>query len=457
MTDLQHEQRHQMMTTEPVNRLITKLAIPTILAMLVTSIYNMADTYFVSQLGTSASGAVGIVFPIMTMIQAIGFMLGNGGGNTLSRYLGAKKNHEAEQVASTAFFTSIFLGLILMIIGQLFLNKLMVLIGATDTILPYAHQYGFYILLGAPYMAASFTLNNLLRSQGNSISSMIGIMVGGIINIILDPIFIYTFGFETAGAAIATIISQFISFLILLYFINSKNSIVKIKFKNFTLQWKIFREIFSVGLPSFYRQGLASIAMILLNAQAGIYGDAAISAMTIVTRIYQFIFSSCLGLGQGFQPVCGYNYGAKRYDRVKQGFWFFVKVVIVVFSIISLLAIFNASSIMAIFRRNDPEVIAIGTKALIFYCLSIPLLSWTVACNITSQAIGKSIYASIISLSQQGLFFIPAILLLPRYIGITAIQVSIPLANLLTFLISIPIGIKLLQELNTSSKKETNI
>ena len=456
MTDLQHEQRHQMMTTEPVNKLITKLAIPTILAMLVTSIYSMSDTYFVSQLGTSASGAVGVVFPIMTMIQAIGFMLGNGGGNTLSRYLGAKKNNEAEKVASTSFFISIFLGLILMIFGLIFLDKLMILIGATDTILPYARQYGFYILLGAPYMAASFTLNNLLRSQGNSVSSMIGIMIGGILNIILDPIFIYVFDFQTAGAAIATIISQLVSFMILLYFINSKSSLVKIRYKEVTLKWKLLREIFSVGLPSFYRQGLASIAMILLNAQAGIYGDAAISAMTIVARIYQFIFSSCLGLGQGYQPVCGYNYGAKKYDRVKEGFWFFVKVVIIVFSIISVLAIFNASSIMTIFRRDDPEVIAIGAKALIFYCLSIPLLSWTVACNITSQAIGKSIYASIISLSQQGLFFIPTILILPHFVGLTAIQISIPLANLLTFLISIPIGINLLRELSTANIKETN-
>lgn len=453
MSKTQQEQKHHMMINEPIDKLIIKMAIPTVIAMLVTSIYNMADTYFVSQLSTAASGAVGVVFPLMTMIQAIGFLFGNGGGSTVSRYLGAKKTEEADQVASTAFFSSLFMGCLLTIFGLLFLDELINLLGSTETIFPYAYQYGSWILFGAPYMAASFTLNNLLRGQGNAFYSMIGITVGGILNIILDPIFIFAFGFETAGAAIATIISQFVSFVLLFYMINSKKSLVRIRFKSIRFKHTILGEIIKVGMPSFYRQGLASIANVLLNTQAAFYGDPTVAAMSIVSRIYMFIFATSLGLGQGYQPVCGYNYGAKEYKRVKQAFWFFVKTVTVIFVIVSSIAFIFAPSILAIFRKNDPEVIAIGSTALRFYALPLPLLSWTLACNMTSQSTGKSLYATVISISQQGLFFIPIIVFLPKYLGLTAIQIGIPLANLLTFLISIPIGIKLLSEFSHQKSK----
>ena len=452
MSKTQQEQKHHMMINEPIDKLIMKMAIPTVIAMLVTSIYNMADTYFVSQLSTAASGAVGVVFPLMTMIQAIGFLFGNGGGSTVSRYLGAKITDEADQVASTAFFSALFMGSLLTIFGLFFLDELINLLGATDTIFPYAYQYGSWILFGAPYMAASFTLNNILRGQGNAFYSMIGITVGGILNIILDPIFIFTFGFETAGAAIATIISQFVSFVILFYMINSKKSLVRIRFKSIRFKYTILGEIIKVGMPSFYRQGLASIANVLLNTQAAFYGDPTVAAMSIVSRIYMFIFATSLGLGQGYQPVCGYNYGAKEYKRVKQAFWFFVKTVTIIFVIVSSIAFIFAPSILAIFRKNDPEVIAIGSTALRYYALSLPLLSWTLACNMTSQSTGKSLYATVISISQQGLFFIPIIVFLPQYLGLTAIQIGIPLANLLTFLISIPIGIKLLNEFSHQKK-----
>ena len=454
MNKTQQEQKHHMMINEPIDKLIIKMAIPTVIAMLVTSIYSMADTYFVSQLSTAASGAVGVVFPLMTMIQAIGFLFGNGGGNTVSRYLGAKRTEEADQVASTAFFSAIFLGSLLTLFGLFFLDDLINLLGATDTIFPYAYQYGSWILFGAPYMAASFTLNNLLRGQGNAFYSMIGITVGGILNIILDPIFIFALSFETAGAAIATIISQFVSFSILFYMINSKKSLVKISIKSVRFKHTILGEIIKVGMPSFYRQGLASIANVLLNTQAAFYGDPTVAAMSIVSRIYMFIFATSLGLGQGYQPVCGYNYGAKEYKRVKQAFWFFVKTVTIIFVIVSSIAIVFAPSILAIFRKNDPDVIAIGATALRFYALSLPLLSWTLACNMTSQSTGKSLYATVISISQQGLFFIPIIIFLPRYLGLTAIQIGIPLANLLTFLISIPIGIKLLNEFTHQKSKQ---
>ncbi|MEA5018724.1 MAG: MATE family efflux transporter [Erysipelotrichaceae bacterium] len=446
MTNTQQEQRHEMMIKTPVDKLIMKMAIPTVVAMMISSIYNMADTYFVSQLSTAASGAVGIIFPLMSMIQAIGFLFGAGGGSTVSRYLGAKKNIEAQQVASTAFYFSLLAGSLLTFFGLFFLNDLIMLLGATPTIFPYAHSYGLFILIGAPYMAAAFTLNNLLRSQGNAFKSMIGITVGAVLNIVLDPIFIFAFNMETSGAALATIISQLVSFIILFNMINDKDSLIRIRFKDIRLSANILGEIIRVGMPSFFRQGLASLSAVLLNTQARVYGDSLIASMSIVSRIYMFIFSTSLGLGQGYQPVCGYNYGAKEYQRVKDGFWFFVKTVTLIFIIVSSIAYIFAPSIIAIFRRNDPEVILIGSQALRYYALSIPFLSWTIACNMTSQATGKSLYASIISIAQQGLFFIPIVLILPQYIGMQAIQMTIPLANTLTFLITIPIGAVLLKE-----------
>lgn len=446
MTNTQQEQRHEMMIKTPVDKLIMKMAIPTVVAMMISAIYNMADTYFVSQLSTAASGAVGIIFPLMSMIQAIGFLFGAGGGSTVSRYLGAKKNIEAQQVASTAFYFSLLAGSILAIFGLFFLNDLIMLLGATSTIFPYAHSYGLFILIGAPYMAAAFTLNNLLRSQGNAFKSMIGITIGAVLNIILDPIFIFGFNMETSGAALATIISQLVSFIILFNMINDKDSLIRIRFKDIRLSANILGEIIRVGLPAFYRQGLASLSSVLLNTQARVYGDSLIASMSIVSRIYMFIFSTSLGLGQGYQPVCGYNYGAKEYQRVKDGFWFFVKTVTLIFILVSSLAYIFAPEIIAIFRRNDPEVILIGSQALRYYALSIPFLSWTIACNMTSQATGKSLYATIISIAQQGLFFIPIVLILPQYIGMQAIQMTIPLADTLTFLITIPIGAVLLKE-----------
>lgn len=315
------EEKYIRMTETPVPRLITTLAIPTIVSMLITSIYNMADTFFVSQIGTSASGAVGISFSLMAIIQAIGFTLGQGSGNYISRLLGQKDTEYASKVAATGFFTALFIGSGLAAMGLLLLDPLVYALGATKTIAPYAKDYIRFILIGMPYMAASFVLNNILRFQGSAFYAMLGIGTGGIINIALDPLFIFGFKMGTGGAALATIISQFISFCILFH--NSGvGGTIKIRFKDFTPKWVIYKEILRGGLPTFYRQCLGSISMICLNFSAGPYGDAAIAAMSIVTRVFQFAMSAMLGFGQGFQPVCGFNYGAKRFERVQEGFWF---------------------------------------------------------------------------------------------------------------------------------------
>lgn len=440
------EQKYLMMTQEPINRLVWSLAVPTIISMLITSIYNMADTFFVSQINTSASGAVGIAFALMAIIQAIGFTFGNGSGNYISRLLGQKKGEYASKVAATGFFSAFFLGVVLSAAGLLFLDPLIYALGATRTIAPYAKEYVRFILIGMPYMAASFVLNNILRFQGSAYFAMLGIGAGGIINIALDPIFIFGLGMGTGGAALATIISQFISFCILFYY-SGRSGNIRIQFRNFTPQWKIYKEILRGGLPSFYRQSLGSIAMIALNFSAGPFGDAAIAAMSIAARVFQFAISAMLGFGQGFQPVCGFNYGARRYDRVLEAFWFCVKASTAALIAISVLLFAVSPQIVSAFRREDLEVIEIGTRALRFQSLSFPLSAWIIMINMLLQTIGKGTQASIVAIARQGLFFLPAVLVLPHMFGITGVQLSQPVSDVLSFSLTLLVGISNLKEI----------
>ena len=304
-TDSKNEQQYIKMTATPVGRLISSLAIPTIISMLVTAVYNMADTYFVSQIGTSAAGAVGIVFSLMALIQAVGFALGMGAGSNISRLLGQKNEERAQVLAATAFYTSIFLGLLLTVFGLKYISGLMTALGATPTILPYAIDYAKYILMGAPIMCASYVLNNVLRAEGKATFSMIGISFGGVLNIVLDPIFIYSMGLGISGAAIATVLSQLISFLILLSCFLRKQTIIRLNIRKVATDVETYLLIIKTGLPSLFRQGLASISTVMLNVNAAVYGDAAVAAMSIVSKCFMLIFSSLIGFGQGFQPVVG--------------------------------------------------------------------------------------------------------------------------------------------------------
>jgi len=445
------EDKFRRMTQEPVNRLVISLAIPTIISMLITSVYNMADTFFVSQIGTSASGAVGVAFSLMALIQAIGFTFGMGSGNYIARLLGQKNEKYASQVAATGFFTALLFGGLLAALGLILLDPLVYALGATDTIAPYAKDYIRYILIGMPYMAASFVLNNLLRFQGSAFYAMLGIGAGGLLNIVLDPIFIFGMNMGTGGAALATIISQFVSFGVLLY--NSERyGIIKIRPGDFSPRWRIYKEILRGGLPSFYRQSLGSVAMIALNFSAGPFGDAAIAAMTIVTRVFQFAISAMLGFGQGFQPVCGFNYGARRYDRVMSAFWFCVKASTVVLIATSTVLFVFSTQIITLFRREDMEVIAIGTLALRLQCFGFPLSAWVIMTNMLLQTIGKGTQASIVAISRQGLFFLPAILILPKLFGILGVQMSQPVSDLFAFLITIPMGANVLKELRAQQQ-----
>lgn len=449
---MEHNEKFSMMTQTPVHVLIPKLAVPTIISMLTTSIYNMADTFFVSQIGTSAAAAVGVMFSLMAIIQAIGFTFGMGCGSFISRSLGRKDVKSAEKAGAIAFFTAVAMGLLLAFFGLLFIDKLVVLLGATETIAPYAKDYGKYILIGAPYMCGSFVLNNILRSQGNAVRSMVGITTGGVLNVILDPILIFVFNMGISGAAIATIISQFISFIILIAQCNYIDGSIKVKISNYEFSPEMYKEIIKTGMPTFYRQGLASFAAILMNISASPFGDSAIAAVSIVTRIVMFINSALIGFGQGFQPVCGFNYGAKKYDRVLEAFWFCAKVAFIALAILGFIGFVFAPGIISLFRANDPDVINVGSLTMRFQCMILPFSSFTVIVNMTLQSLGYGWKASIMASGRQGLFFIPTIMILPRIIGITGIETSQAIADFLTFILAIIMIRSVLRELKQADK-----
>ncbi len=455
VTVSREEKQFKRMTEAPVRPLILKLAVPTIISMLVTAIYNTADTYFVSQLGKSASGAVGVVFSLMAVIQAIGFTLGMGSGSVISRALGVRDGKKADEYASTAFFTAVFLGVLLTVFGSIFIKSLMGLLGATETILPYAEAYASYILYGAPVMIGSFVLNNILRAEGKAKFSMIGLSAGGVLNIILDPIFVFTLGLGISGAAIATLISQCVSFAILLGCFLLKKSIINLSLRNISRKAGVYFEIIKTGAPSFCRQGFASISTILLNNQAGVYGDAALSAMSIVSKIFMLMFQVGLGIGQGYQPVAGYNYGAKKWKRVREAFIFTFTASTAVMLVFGAAAVIFAPKIIPLFI-DDAEVIKTGAAALRYQGAIMPLLPINVMCNMTFQSIGKKVPAALLSCCRQGIFFIPCILILPAIFGLGGVVVTQALSDLLTNLISIPFGISFLRSVKRFEREENN-
>lgn len=447
------EEKFRRMTGSPVEKLIPSLAVPCIISMLVTSFYNMADTFFVGQLkSNAATGAVGVAFSMMAIIQAVGFFFGHGSGNYISRELGKKNYSEAEKMAATGFFSSFAAGTLIMIIGEIFIEELAVLLGSTETILPYTVSYLRAILLGAPWITASFVLNNQLRFQGNASYAMVGITLGAVINIALDPLLIFVFDLGIAGAGYATVISQFISFCILLYGMQKKGH-VKLRFSNIQFNFFYYKNIFGGGVPSLARQGLASVATISLNHAAGPYGDAVIAAMGVVQRIAMFGASTMIGFGQGFQPFCGFNYGAGLYKRVKEGFYFCVKTSVVFLLLISAVGFAFAPEIISLFR-DDPEVIKVGSLAMRLQCITFATHSWIVLSNMMTQVIGRTVPATFLATARQGLFFIPAVLILSNLIGVTGIQLAQPVADIGTLLCAIPIQLKILKEMDKKSINE---
>ena len=443
------EQKFHQMTEEPVGQLICRLALPCIISMLVTAFYNMADTFFVGMLkSNSATGAVGVVFSLMAIIQAVGFFFGHGSGNFISRELGKHNYEESSNMAATGFFSALAAGLLICVLGQIFLEPLAYLLGSTDTILPYAKAYLRVILIGAPWMTASLVLNNQLRFQGSAAYAMVGIASGAVLNIGLDPLLIFVFGMGVAGAAWATIFSQFVSFCLLLIGC-TKGGNLHIHISRVQLKWPYYAMIIKGGLPSLARQGLASVATICLNQAARSYGDAAIAAMSVVQRIMMFGASAMIGFGQGFQPVCGFNYGARLYHRVKEGFWFCVKTSTVFLFAVGTLGFIFAPQLVALFR-DDPQVIAYGATALRFQCVTFCFQGWVVMSNMMLQTIGRTAPATFLAMARQGVFFIPLVWILSAAFGMLGIQMTQTVSDCLTLICAIPIQLKVLRELSAS-------
>jgi putative MATE family efflux protein len=441
------EERLAKMLNTPVGILIITLGFPSVVINIVTSIYNMADTYFVSYLGTSAVAGVGVVFPLMHIIQALGFFFGQGSGNFISRELGAGHNEHASEMAATGFFSAFIMCSVLGLLGLLFINPLGRILGATATILPYARSYMFFILAGAPFMAASLVLNTQLRFQGSSFYGMIGMMTGAVLNMILDPLFIFVFHMGVIGASLATAISQVVGCVVLFLGCSRKGNI-RIDFRQFSPKLANYKEVLYGGTPSLLRQSMGSFVTIIINHFAAFYGDAAIAALAIVYRVIMTANSALLGFGQGFQPVCGFNYGAKRYGRVREAFSFCVKFFISMLVVLAVLLAVFAPRVIGFFRNEDTAVLDIGVKSLRLSCISLPFLGFVVLCNMALQTMGKAGSASFLALARQGLFLLPVLFILTPMLGLLGIQLSQPISDIITFISSVPLIVRVFRKMD---------
>ena len=435
------------MTCTPVSRLVLSLAVPTTVSMLVTNIYNLVDTWFVGRLGTSASGATGVVFALMTIIQAVGFMFGHGAGSNISRLLGARHVERARTFSATSFYLCIGLGVGITVLGLLFLDPLCLLLGSTETILPYARTYAAFILLAAPGMASSCVMNNILRYEGHASFAMIGLTLGAVVNIALDALLMLGFGMGIEGAALATMLSQYLSWAVLLsMFVRGKTQ-SSFAPRYFTRSAGDVVNILFTGMPSMVRQSLNSVATMVLNSLAGGWGDAAVAAMGIVVRITSFLFSVGLGIWQGFQPVSSFNYGAKLYSRVRDAFRFTLVFCAGLLAVFELVGIVFAPQLVATFR-DDPEVIAIGTVALRAYCATLFTLSLS-ACggNMLFQSIGLAGRATFLACLRSGVVYLPVLLAGWKAFGLLGIQIAQPVTDVIAMLITIPFVVQFFRTL----------
>ena len=439
-----------MLTETPIPQLILKLSVPTIISMLVTAFYNSADTYFVGRISTEATAAVGLVFAVMAIIQAMGFFCGQGSGNYISRMLGAGEKKEANNMATTGFALALILGTLVAIFGNIFVYDIARALGATENTMTDTVNYMRIILIGAPFMAGQFVINNQLRFQGSAFYAMIGLVCGAIINVALDPLLILYFNMGVSGAAIATISGQFISFCVLLIG-SRKGENIRLNIRNIHLNGHYLREIINGGAPSLARQGLAAVSGFLLNRLAGQYGgDAAIAGMSVVTRVMMMMLSALIGFGQGYQPVCSFNYGAGNMKRVREGFYFCVRWGTVFLTILAVVCFINAPAIIGWFR-DDEAVIAVGTVALRWQACAIPLSAFAVMSNMMLQAMGKGVKGSITSSARNGICFIPLILILPKFLGLTGVEITQACADVLTIFITGPLVASELVKLRNSA------
>ena len=426
------------LTSAPVHRVILTMAVPTIISMLVTSVYNIVTTFYVGRISTQATAAVGVAFPIMSIIQAVGFTFGQGSGNYISRELGAQRHDNASRMASTGFFSAVCMGVVLCVIGLLLLEPLGLLLGSTPTVLPYAKRYLAFILLAMPFMCGALCLNNQMRFQGNAAYAMFGILTGAVINVLLAPVLIFLCGMGITGAGLSTFVGEVSSMFVLLM-MTHKGGTIRIHLRNFAPRASLFREILAGGTPSFTRQGMASVGVAMLNVAAGRFGDAAIAGMSIVGRVTFVVFAAVIGLGQGFQPLCGFCYGARLYERVREGYWFIVRLGTSFLVCVAVLGFVWSAEIVAVFR-HDPAVVAVGSVALRWQLVTLPLGAVVMYTNMMMQTIRKPWQANILAASRNGLFFIPLIIILPHFLGLLGVEMCQACADMLSFVLAVPIA-----------------
>ena len=438
---------YTFLTNAPVHRVIFTMAIPTIISMLSTSMYNLADTYFVGSINTQSVAAVGISFSVMSVIQAVGFFFGHGSGNYISRKLGAREHELARKMAATGVVLSFFTGLVIAVLGQLFLTPLAVFLGSTPSILPYTERYLGIVMLGTPFMTVSLTLNNQMRFQGNAAYAMKGILSGVLLNLVLAPLLILYFQLGITGAAVATLVSQVFGCMMLVV-MSRRGGNIRIRLHDFTPSKAFAKEMVFGGTPSLSRQGLGSVSALLLNVAAGPYGDAAIAGMSIVTRLAFFTYAVVIGLGQGFQTLCGFCYGAKLYSRVKEAFWFCIKCGTIFLSLCAIIGFVASEQIIELFR-SDQEVVSVGAAALRWQVASFPLISTVVLTNMLMQTIRKPIRANLVAAARSGLFFIPLIFILPHFFGLLGVEMCQAWADLCSFLMAVPIAWSAFRDMNS--------
>lgn len=441
----QAELHYQRMTRTPVERLIVSLSVPTIISMLISNIYNLADTYFVGSLGVSASGAVGVVFTLMTVLQAIGFMLGHGAGSVISRLLAKQDADAASHYASTSFFLAIGVGALFLLLGIPLIDPLMRAMGSTATILPYARDYGVYILAAAPMLIASLVLNNVLRYEGMAFYAMIGLSLGAILNMVGDPIFIYGLHMGVSGAGLSTALSQTVSFIVLLVLFQ-RHAQSRLSPRNFSANLHTIWDILSTGFPNLFRQGLMSVSSGVLNHCAGVYGDACVSAMAITARCQSFMLGIAIGVCQGFQPVAGFNYQAKKYARLRRAFRFTLLVTVAILALLGCVGLIFAPQIVARFQ-SDPEVLRIGSRALRLVSLGLVFSALNLSPSMLFQTCGLKGRALLLATLRGGLCFIPLLLILAPLLGVTGLQLAQPCADVLTGLISLPFALHFFRDL----------
>ena len=439
------------MTQTPVPRLVLRLAIPSMISMVVTALYNVVDAAFVGRLSTEATAGIGIAFAYMTFIQAVGFFFGHGSGNYISRALGARRHDDAGRMAAVGFFSPIIVGTVAALVGLPLLPQLVVLLGAPGAVVPHACNYLRYILLASPFMMSALTLNNQLRLQGNARFGMVGIVSGALLNIALDPLLIFGLGMGVTGASVATAVSQLFAWGLLLRG-TMRGESVHIRMDNFKPSWACYREIVAGGLPSLFRQAFNCASAVMLNHAAARFEASSVAAFAVVSRTTMFAFSLILGFTQGFQPVCGFNYGAHLYRRVRQSYLFTLSVATAMLTVLSATGYLFAPQIIALFRSEDPVLIDIGSRALRWQCIVFPLCTLATTTGMLFQNIRLTLPATLLSVGRQGLFFIPAILLLPQWVGLRGVEMAQATADLLTFLLTIPFALWITRKLTNAAK-----